>query len=114
LDNPNTSKNCCDADNEFDIELGNRIKASESPEHHIVSAAPTVPGLIWPTWRLMKQAEQGLMTVSAMETKRNKGNKKKLDRSSQYVFTRLFDQEYYVEKFHGSIVSSPMRMIVHK
>ena len=55
----------------------NCIKASESPEHWVVSAAPNVPGLIRPTLRSTKMVEQGLMTVSAMETRRNIGNKKK-------------------------------------
>jgi len=48
----------------------------ESPEHWVVSAALNVPGLIRPTWQSMNQAQMGLMTVTAMETMRNKGNKK--------------------------------------
>jgi len=71
LDNPNESKDDCEADNESDIDSANGIKASESPEHHIVSAAPDVAGLIWPTRRLMKQAEKGSVPVSATETRRN-------------------------------------------
>jgi len=77
LDNPNESEDNCEADNESGTELSNGIKASESPEHRVVSAAPIVPGLIRPTRRLMKQAEMRLINVSAMETRRNKGNKKK-------------------------------------
>jgi len=41
-----------------------------------VSATPNVPGLIQPTQRSMKQAEKGLMAVSVMETRRNKGHNK--------------------------------------
>ena len=76
MHNPNESENDSEADVESDIEPSFGIKASESPEHCVVSAAPNVPGLIRPTLKLMKQAEKGLVTVSAMETRRNKGNKK--------------------------------------
>jgi len=90
LDNPNDIKEACEADDESDIDPNNGIKASESPEHWVVSAAPNVPGLIWPTRRSVKDAEKGLMTVRAMETRRNKGNKKKKDRLGQDVFTRFY------------------------
>jgi len=42
-----------------------------------VSAAPNVPGLIRPTQKSQRQGEKVLMTVNAIETKRNKGVKKK-------------------------------------
>jgi len=77
LDNLTNRKDNCDEDTQLDLELGNGIKASENPVHRIVSAGPNVPGLIQPTWRSMTQAEKGLMSVSAMETMRSKGNKKK-------------------------------------
>jgi len=77
FDNPNNSEGDCKADDESDIEPHNGIKDSESPEHWVVSATPNVPGLIRPTWRSKTLAEMGLMTVSAMETRKNKGNKKK-------------------------------------
>jgi len=77
LGNSNECEDDCEADNQSDIELGSGIKASESPEHRVVNAIPDVPELIQLTRRLMNQAEDGLMTVSAMETRRNKGNKKK-------------------------------------
>jgi len=77
LDNPNQSKYDCEADNESDIELSCGIKVSKCPGDRVVSAPPNVAGLIWPTWKLMKQAEKQLVTVSATETRRNKGNKKK-------------------------------------
>jgi hypothetical protein len=53
------------------------MKASESPEHWIVCAAPNVPELIQPSRKSMKQAQNGLVMVSSLETWRNKGNKKK-------------------------------------
>jgi hypothetical protein len=65
------------SENPQHIEPYSGIKASESPEYRVVSAALNVPGLIWPTWKSMKQAEKGLVTVSAMETGRNNRNKKK-------------------------------------
>jgi len=71
LANQNKSEDNCEADNESDVEQGNGIKASESPERSIVSATPIVPGLIQPTQRSMKQAEKWLMTVSAMERRSN-------------------------------------------
>jgi len=49
----------------------------KSPEHLIECAIPFIPGFIQPTRRSMKQAEKGLMTVTVMETRRNKENKKK-------------------------------------
>jgi hypothetical protein len=76
LDNPNVREDECEPDDESDTEPCKGIKASESPEHRVVSAAPNVPGLIQPTRISMKQAEKGLVTVSTMETRRNKGNKK--------------------------------------
>jgi hypothetical protein len=77
LDNPNVSEDECEPDDESDTEPCKGIKASESPEHRVVGATPNVPGLIQPTRKSMKQAEKGLVTVSTMETRRNKGNKKK-------------------------------------
>jgi len=46
------------------------------PEHQVVSAAPTVPRLIRPTPRSMKQSEKRVIMFTAMETRRNEGNKK--------------------------------------
>ena len=65
------------ADNEFDTDPANGIKCLERTKHSIVSAALNVPALIRPTRRSLKQAEQGLVTVSATETRRNKGNQTK-------------------------------------
>jgi len=71
------SNNDWKADNKSDIELDNGIEALESPEHQDVSIASNVPRLIRPTRTSMEQAEKGLMTVTAVETRRNKGNKRK-------------------------------------
>jgi len=77
LDNPNQSEDDCEGNDQSDVELGNVIEASERAAHRVVSAAPNVPELIRPTLRSMKQAKNGLITVSAMQTRRNNGNKKK-------------------------------------
>jgi len=83
LDNPNDSKDDCGVDVESDIEQDNSIKDLECPEQRDVSAAPTVPGLIWPTRKSKRQAEKLLMTVNAIETRRNKGFETKYDRMCQ-------------------------------
>jgi len=77
LDNPNDSEDDCAADDESDIEQYNSIEDSECPQQHDVSAAPNVPGLVQPTRKSKRQAEKVLVTVSAVETRRNKGGKKK-------------------------------------
>jgi len=77
LDNPNDSEDDCAADDESDIEQYNGIEDSECPEQQDVSAAPNVPGLVQPTRKSKPQAEKVLLTVSAVETRRNTGGKKK-------------------------------------
>jgi len=77
LDNPNDSEDECAADDESDIGPNNGIEDPECPEQHHVSAALTVPGLVWPTRKSTRQAENLLVTVNAVETRRNKGGKKK-------------------------------------
>ena len=86
LDNPNDSKDDCEADFEYDMEQDNTIEYPETPEQRDVSAAPNVPGLIRPTWKSKRHAEKVLVTVNAIETRRNKGVKKKSDRM-RYCFT---------------------------
>jgi hypothetical protein len=66
-----------EADNESDLEQDNITDDSETTAERDVSAAPNVPGLIGPTRNSKRQAEMVIVTVSAMETRRNKGNKKK-------------------------------------
>jgi hypothetical protein len=59
------------------MELDNSSEDSETPEERNVSAAPNVPGLIWPIRHSKKKVEQALLTVNIMETRSNKGIKKK-------------------------------------
>jgi len=59
------------------MEQDNSIEDPESPEQRDVSAAPNVAGLIRPTRKSKRHAEKVLATVNAIETRRNKGVKKK-------------------------------------
>jgi hypothetical protein len=77
FDNPNDSEDDCAVDVESDMEQDNGIEDPESPEQREVSAAPNVPALIRPTQKLKRHAEQVLVMVNAIETRRNKGVKKK-------------------------------------
>jgi hypothetical protein len=77
LDNPNDSEDDCAADDESDIRPNNGTEDLECSEQQDVSAAPNVPGLVRPTRKSKRQAEKLLMTVNAVETRRNKGGKKK-------------------------------------
>jgi hypothetical protein len=65
------------------MEQDNTIKDPESPEERDVSAAPNIPELIQPTWKSNRHAEKLLVTVKAIETRRNEGVKKKQDRMRQ-------------------------------
>jgi len=77
LDNPSHSEDDWEADDESDMKLQHGIENAEPPEQRNVSAAPNVPGLIRPVRRSKKKVEKVLMTVNIMETRRNKGIKKK-------------------------------------
>jgi len=77
LDNPNGREDDCTADEESDIEHNNGIEDPECPEQQDVRAMPNVPRLVRPTQKSMRQAEMVLVTVNAIETRRNKGVKKK-------------------------------------
>jgi len=77
LDNPNDSEEDCAADDESNIEHNNGIEDPECPEQQDVSAAPNVPGLVRLTRKSKRQAEKVLVTVNAVETRRNKGGKTK-------------------------------------
>jgi len=77
LDDPNDSEDDCAADDESDIEPNTGIEDRECPEQQDVSAAPNVPGLVWPTRKSKRQAEKVLVMVNGVETWRNKGGKKK-------------------------------------
>jgi len=75
LDNPNDSEYDLMADCESDIVPNNGIEDAECPEQQDVSATPNVPGLVWPTRKSKRQAENVLVTVNAIETRRNNGVK---------------------------------------
>jgi len=77
LDNPNDSEEDYAADDDSDIEHNNCIDDPECPEEQDVSAAQNVPGLVRPTRKSKRQAEKVFVTVNAVETRRNKGGKKK-------------------------------------
>jgi len=83
LDKPNDSEEDCTANDESNIKHNNCIEDPESPEQQDVSAALNVPGLVQLTWKSKRQAEKVLVTVYAVETRRNKGGKKKWDRMHQ-------------------------------
>jgi hypothetical protein len=77
LDNPNDSEDDCAVDVQSEMEQDSSMKDSESPEQRNESVAPNISVLIQPTWKSKRQAEKVLVTVNAMETRRNKGMKKK-------------------------------------
>jgi len=72
FNNPNVSEDDSAADNESDIENENSIEDSEWPEQRDVSATPKLPGVIRPTPSSRIQVEEVLMTVNAIETRRNR------------------------------------------
>ena len=84
LDNPNDSEDDCAAEDESDIGPNNGTEDPECPEQQDVSAAPNVPGLVGPTWKSKRQDEKVLVKVNAVETRRNKGGKKKYNRMRQW------------------------------
>jgi len=77
LDIPNDSEDDWEADNEPGMELDNGSEVSETLEVRNVGAAPNVPGLIRPIRQSKKKVEKALVTVNIMETRMNKGIKKK-------------------------------------
>jgi hypothetical protein len=84
LDNPNSSEHDCAVDDESHKEPNNRIEDPECPEEQDESVAPNVSGLVWPTQKSKRQAEQVLVTVSAVDMGRNKGAKIRQDRMHQW------------------------------
>jgi len=60
-----------------DIEQGNGIQDAECPVRRDVSAAPNDPGLIRLPQKFKSQAEMVFVTVNAVETRRNTGEKTK-------------------------------------
>jgi hypothetical protein len=89
LDNPNDSEDDWEADNESDTELDNGSEVSETLEVRNVSAAPNVPGLIRAISQSKRKVDKALVTVNIMETRRNKGIKKKQDRMHQCNITKF-------------------------
>jgi len=83
LDTANDSEDNCRVDVESDMEQDNTIEDPDCPEQWEVSAVPNVPGLIRPTRKSQREAEKVLMTVNAIETRRNKEVKSKQDRMCQ-------------------------------
>lgn len=90
MDNPNASKEDCDMHDESGIEYDNCYKDLEYPQQREVCAAPNVPGLIRPTSWSKPKPENRCLMVSAIATRRNKGNKKQYHRMGHFVFNRCF------------------------
>jgi len=114
LNNPNDSETDCAADNQSDEEQNNGIEDPEYPEQQDVSTLPNNPGLLRPTRKSNSQSPMVVVTVNAIETRRNKGVKKKLDRMRQWFtsfFTRL-DREFQLEIYYGWMVRSSLWILV--
>jgi len=96
LYNPNDSEDDCAANVESDNEQDTGIEDAKFPEQRDVSASPNVPGLIRPTRKSQRQAEKMLMTINAIETRRNKWAKKKSERRCQcFTSCRMYlDREF--------------------
>jgi len=77
FDNRNDSEDDCGADIESDIQQDYSNEDLDSPEQQDVSAAPYCPRLIRPTRKSKRLYEMVLMTVNAIETRRNRGVMKK-------------------------------------
>jgi len=103
LENPIATEDNRAADYESNIEQINGIEDPECPEHQDISAAPNALRVVWPTWNLKIQAETVLVTVKAIETRRNKGVKRMLDRSAQWFasFFTYFDGVFQLEIYYG-------------
>jgi len=96
LDSPHDSEDDCAADFEPHTEQDNGIEDAQCSEPQDVIAAPIVLRLSRPTRKSKREAEKVLMTVNAIETRRNNGQKKKYDRMGQ-CFTSFFmylDREF--------------------
>jgi len=71
LDTP--TEDDCAADDKSAMEHNTGIDDPECPEQQDVSAAPNVPRLVRPTWKSKRQAEEVLVTVNAIATRRTIG-----------------------------------------
>ena len=76
MDNRNDTEDDWVADVESDIPQGNGIDDLEFPEQWAVSAAPNLLGLIRPTWKTKRQADNVFMTLNAIQMMSNQGLKK--------------------------------------
>jgi len=83
LDNPNITEDDCTTDNESYIEQRNGIEDPGCPAQWDVSVAPTFRGLIRPIRKSTREAQNLFATVHALETRQNKGVKKKYERMGQ-------------------------------
>jgi len=110
LDNPNNSKDDCVADGESDIKQANSIADPEWSEEWDVIAALNVPTFIRSTRKSRRQAEKMLVTVNAIETRRNTWVNTNLERMCQCFtsFNMYLDQEFYVEIYYSGMVSSSL------
>jgi hypothetical protein len=107
LDYSNDSEGDCDADDDLDIQHHNWIDDPQCAEPQDVSAAPNVPGLVKPTRTSKRKAEKVLVTVNEVETRRNKGGKRKQDRMRQWFTSFMqLDREFELEIYYGRMVSS--------
>ena len=77
FDIPNDREDDYAPDVQSDTEPDNGIEFRECPELRDVIATPNVSGLKRPTRNSQRQAERMLLTVNAIETRRNKGVKNK-------------------------------------
>jgi len=77
LHNPIDSEDDFAADDESNIGQDNGIKDPECPMPQDVSSTPNVPRLVQPTRKSKRLAEKALVTLNAIETRRNKGVKKR-------------------------------------
>jgi hypothetical protein len=99
------------------VELDNCSEDLENSEQQNMSAAQNVPGFIQSIGRSTKKVDKAIMTVDIMETRMNEEIKKKYHRMRPCIFTKFimyFDQEFHLQKYHGRILSSCMKKLVHK
>jgi hypothetical protein len=75
LDCPNDSDDDSAAEVKSEMEQENAIENWECPEMPDLNVMPNVPGLIRPTRKSKRQADMVLVTVNAIQMRRNKGVK---------------------------------------
>lgn len=76
VDNPSLSQDDQVENNKSDVELDPGILDLKRPSQQNLCVPLNVPRLIWLTWRFQKKAANGIMIVSALETRRNMGYNK--------------------------------------